>query len=152
MDEQQQTPPEPEASGPDTSAGPEPSPGRSFDVQQMVAQLQGMIEQVATQATPALREVAAKAAELAASAAVHAGPLVHKVAEGTDRFGQAVAERSSKFASDLRHGAEGSGGEAGADDAPAADAWTSGAPSPDADAGTGPADSQSPGDESTPTG
>ena len=91
MESEQQTPPE-----------QEPTSGRSVDVQAMVSQLQQMIEQVATAATPALKEVAAKAAELAASAAVHAGPIAHKVANQTDRVGKVVASKGRGIASDLR--------------------------------------------------
>jgi len=95
MDSEQQKPPEPQPE-------PEPTGGRSVDVQAMVSQLQQMIEQVATAATPALKEVAAKAAELAASAAVHAGPIAHRVANKTDQVGKSVASKGRGFASDLR--------------------------------------------------
>ena len=91
MESENRTPPE-----------QEPTSGRSVDVQAMVSQLQQMIEQVATAATPALKEVAAKAAELAASAAVHAGPIAHKVADQTDRVGKVVASKGRGIASDLR--------------------------------------------------
>ena len=103
----------------DAPAGADAS-GRTIDVNQMVAQLQQMIEQVATAATPALREVAAKAAELASSAATHAGPIAHKVAAKTDQVGQVVAEKSARFATDLRHAKAGdesaAGGNGGAGD------------------------------------
>jgi hypothetical protein len=95
MESEHQTPPEPQPE-------PEPNSGRSVDVQAMVSQLQQMIEQVATAATPALKEVAAKAAELAASAAVHAGPIAHKVANQADRAGKVVASKGRDLASDLR--------------------------------------------------
>src|SRR5262245_59526997 len=60
---------EPAGSGPDAddqAAGANAGAGRTFDTQQMLNQLQGMIDQVATNSGPALRQVAAKAAELAA--------------------------------------------------------------------------------------
>jgi hypothetical protein len=103
---------------------PEPTGGRTVDVQAMVGQLQGMIEQVATAATPALKEVAAKAAELAASAAVHAGPIAHRVADKTEQVGRVVASKSRDIASDLRHprATEGGDGTEGmAEAAPSAD-------------------------------
>jgi hypothetical protein len=85
----------------------EPLPGSgsgrpTIDVQQMLSQLQGMIDQVATATSPALREVAAKAAELAASAAHRAGPWVISIASRTDQVSQAVAGRAEQLATELR--------------------------------------------------
>jgi hypothetical protein len=83
--------------------GDTPGSGRpTIDIQGMLGQLQGMIDQVATATTPALREVAAKAAELAASAAHRAGPLVISIAARTDQVSQAVADRAEQFATELR--------------------------------------------------
>ncbi len=67
-----------------------------------LAQLQTMIENAATQATPVMRQVAAKAAELAAVAGEKAGPVATRAAEFTAEAGQKIAERSRGFASDLR--------------------------------------------------
>jgi hypothetical protein len=72
------------------------------NVQNMLAQLQSMIDNVAVQAGPVLREVAAKAAELAAVAGERAGPLAYKAAETTQKVGQRVAERGKVVAADLR--------------------------------------------------
>lgn len=98
-----------EAAAPDTgaieAAGPasDGDGGRSRpDVSHMVAQLQQMIDQVATAATPAMREVAAKAAELAAKAGEAAGPMAQKAAHVTAQVGERVAARSTRLASDLR--------------------------------------------------
>ncbi len=67
-----------------------------------LAQLQSMIENAATQATPVLREVAAKAAELAAVAGEKAGPVAARAAEFTAEAGHRIAERSRDLAADLR--------------------------------------------------
>lgn len=100
--------PGPDASDADTSgsdsssrASAGSSTGR-FDPQQMVAQLQAMIDQVANNASPQLREIAAKAAELAAKAGERAGPLAQKAAVMTQSVGERVAARSSQVAADLR--------------------------------------------------
>lgn len=91
----------------ETSAGADiggdQNSGRRPDVQQMVGQLQHMIDQLATQASPALKEVAAKAAELAAAAANRAGPIAHKAADVTGSVGQRVASKSSQVATNLRN-------------------------------------------------
>lgn len=73
-----------------------------------LGQLQGMIDNVATQAAPVLRQIAAKAAELAATAGDKAGPIAHKAADATEAAGQKLAERGRGVAADLR--ASGSGG------------------------------------------
>ncbi len=82
--------------------GGDQNSSRRPDVQQMVGQLQHMIDQLATQASPALKEVAAKAAELAAAAGNRAGPIAHKAADVTGSVGQRVADRSGQMAASLR--------------------------------------------------
>jgi hypothetical protein len=67
-----------------------------------VAQLQTMIENLATQAGPVLKEVGAKAAELAALAGEKAGPVAQKAAELTGQAGQKVAEKGRDLAAELR--------------------------------------------------
>jgi hypothetical protein len=67
-----------------------------------LTQLQAMIENLATQATPVVKEVGAKAAELAAIAGDKAGPVAQKAAELTGQAGQKIAEKSRDFAADLR--------------------------------------------------
>jgi hypothetical protein len=74
-----------------------------------MAQLQKMIDDVATQAAPVARQIAAKAAELAAVAAEKAGPAMHRAADVTTDVGQKVAERAQKLATDLRHDADAAG-------------------------------------------
>jgi hypothetical protein len=74
-----------------------------------LAQLQTMIDNVATAAAPTLREVAAKAAELAAKAGDAAGPIAQKAASVTGDVGQRVAAKSRDFAADLRRPADGNG-------------------------------------------
>ena len=83
---------EPAASGGDARATAE----------RMLAQLQSMIDQVATQAAPVVRQIGAKAAELAAVAADRAGPLAHKAADATADASERLAEKSRTWAADLR--------------------------------------------------
>jgi hypothetical protein len=78
----------------------------------MLAQLQSMIDSIATQAAPVVRQVGAKAAELAAAAADRAGPIAHKAAEATAGASVKIAERSREFAADLRRDSNGHGGTA----------------------------------------
>lgn len=83
---------------------------------EMLAQLQQMIDTLATQAAPVVREVAAKAAELAAVAGEKAGPLAHKAAGVTESVGQRVAARSKEMAADLRRARSGGEEETAAHD------------------------------------
>lgn len=72
-----------------------------------LAQLQQMIDRVAAEAAPVARDVAVKAAELAAVAGDKAGPFARRAAEVTEDVGTRVAERSRRFADEVRHrGAE----------------------------------------------
>lgn len=83
----------------------EPLPGDGEDsrkAREWLAQLQAMIDDVATQAAPMLRQVGAKAAELAAVAAEKAGPAAHRAAEVTAGASAKFAERAHKAADDLR--------------------------------------------------
>ncbi len=136
-----ETEPTPEGSGvppAEPGGGWEPAgEARSAQAREWLAQLQQMIDRVAAEAAPVARDVAAKAAELAAIAGEKAGPLARRAAEVTDDVGTKVAERSRRFAEEVRHrGAE--GGAPPADehaDAPAdAHAETAGAHSETADA------------------
>jgi hypothetical protein len=77
-----------------------------------LAQLQAMIDNVATAAAPVVREVAAKAAELAAVAGEKAGPIAHKAAEVTAEAGTKIAERGREVAAELRRDADREGGGA----------------------------------------
>ncbi len=70
--------------------------------ERMLAQLQSMIDTVATQAAPVVRQIGAKAAELAAVAADRAGPLAHRAADATADASVRIAERSRTLAADLR--------------------------------------------------
>ena len=70
-----------------------------------LAQLQAMIENLATQAAPVVKEVGAKAAELAAIAGDKAGPVAQKAAEFTGQAGQKLAEKSRELAGELRRDA-----------------------------------------------
>jgi hypothetical protein len=99
---------------------PTAQPGKSNE---WLAQLQTMIEQLATQAAPVVREVGAKAAELAAKAGEKAGPVAHRAAEMTSEAGLKLAERSRTFAAGIRRDqaarGEGPTAEASSDDAAA---------------------------------
>jgi hypothetical protein len=78
--------------------------------ERMVAQLQSMIDSIATQAAPVVRQVGIKAAELAAAAADRAGPIAHKAADATASASVKVAERSRVIAADLRREVTGTNG------------------------------------------
>lgn len=86
---------EPEQTGSDTGA----------KAREWLAQLQAMIENLATQAAPVVKEVGAKAAELAAIAGDKAGPVAQKAAEFTGQAGQKIATKSRDFAAELRRDA-----------------------------------------------
>lgn len=95
------------------SSSSEPGGGREW-----LGQLQGMIDNLATQAAPVLKEIGAKAAELAAAAGEKAGPIAHKAAGATEAAGHKLAERGREVASDLRRGDAGTGQGAAAGDVP----------------------------------
>ena len=100
MDDQMHQPPaSTEGATPDLSdAGPAPTPTRD----PVLKQLDTIIENVTSYATPVLREIAARAAELAAKAGQAAGPIAQKAATKTGEVGDIVALKSRAFASDLR--------------------------------------------------
>ncbi len=100
----------------DAPPGPEPTEPHGYDssaaegrAAAWLAQLQTMIDNVATAAAPTLREVAAKAAELAAKAGDAAGPIAQKAASVTGDVGQRVAAKSRDLAADLRRPTDGNG-------------------------------------------
>jgi hypothetical protein len=76
--------------------------GRTADSREWLAQLQSMIDNLATHAAPVMREIGAKAAELAAAAGEKAGPIAQKAAEVTAQAGVKVAERGREVAAELR--------------------------------------------------
>jgi hypothetical protein len=101
----------PKSTGPETGAGsddfawtePEQTSGDAgAKAREWVGQLQAMIENLATQATPVVKEIGAKAAELAALAGDKAGPVAQKAAEVTGQAGQKLAEKSRELATELR--------------------------------------------------
>jgi hypothetical protein len=67
-----------------------------------VRQLDSIIENLASYATPVLREIAARAAELAAKAGDAAGPMAQKAADKTQEVGGRLATKGREVASDLR--------------------------------------------------
>jgi hypothetical protein len=102
------------ANGPETSSPaddsfawtePEPTTGGTGQAREWVAQLQAMIERIATQSAPVIREVGAKAAELAALAGEKAGPVAQRAAEFTGKAGEKLAEKSRDLAAELRRDA-----------------------------------------------
>jgi len=93
-----------------TGAEDEPA-GQGSAPERMLAQLQSMIDSIATQAAPVVRQVGAKAAELAAVAADRAGPLAHRAADATADASVKIAERSRTLAADLRNRAAGANGD-----------------------------------------
>lgn len=78
---------------------------RGEKAREWLAQLQAMIENLATQAAPVVRDIGAKAAELAAVAGEKAGPVAQRAAEITGQAGQKLAERSRDLAVELRRDA-----------------------------------------------
>jgi hypothetical protein len=128
-----------------TSAGESWPPSGTTGEQRFrdwMAQLQTMIDGVATAAAPHVREIAAKAAELAAKAGDAAGPFAKRAAEATSDVGQKVAAKSRDFAADMRRMTEpdeagaGNGHESTAE-APAAPAAESVAETPFTEPSTG---------------
>lgn len=116
----------PKTSGKTTDAGSdefawtEPEQGTAdagAKAREWIAQLQAMIENLATQAGPVVKEVGAKAAELAAIAGDKAGPVAARAAEFTGQAGQKLAEKSRDLAAELRRdpAAPKSGIEGGSD-------------------------------------
>ena len=99
--------------GPDEQAAGANDPRATAE--RMLGQLQGIIDNLATQAAPVVRQIGAKAAELAAVAADRAGPLAHKAADATADASVKLAERSRTWASDLRNKAD-DGGSSGGND------------------------------------
>jgi len=92
----------PEAGGSEPSPEPAAEAGRAAQAREWLAQLEHMIEQIASHAGPVAREIGAKAAELAAVAGEKAGPLAKRAAEVTEGVGTKVAERSRTLAGGLR--------------------------------------------------
>ena len=81
------------------------APGPSspcYDPNGAVRQLEAIIQNLSTHATPVLREIAARAAELAAKAGEAAGPLAHKAATATEKVGGRVATKGLEVAAELR--------------------------------------------------
>ena len=114
--------------------GDEPEQGSSgagATAERMIAQLQSMIDQIATQAAPVVRQVGAKAAELAAAAADRAGPFAHKAADATADASVKIAERSRTIAADLRREIAGSDAPGDERGSPAATAVLDGTDGPD---------------------
>ncbi len=93
------------AVGPDARS---PVPGRpddstpSSEPNAAIRQLEAIIGNLTTFATPVLREIAARAAELAAKAAEAAGPVAHKAAVATEQVGERLAVKGHEIASGLR--------------------------------------------------
>ncbi len=100
MTDEQSMPPE--AGGSEPSPEPAAEAGRAAQAREWLAQLEHMIEQIASHAGPVAREIGAKAAELAAVAGEKAGPLAKRAAEVTGEVGTKVAERSRTLAGGLR--------------------------------------------------
>jgi hypothetical protein len=86
------------------------SPG--YDPNGAVRQLEAIIQNLTTHATPVLREIAARAAELAAKAGEAAGPLAHKAATVTEGVGGRLAAKGLEVAAELRREQPGRAGSA----------------------------------------
>jgi hypothetical protein len=101
-------------------APPPPASANEARFRDWMAQLQAMIDGVATAAAPHVREVAAKAAELAAKAGEAAGPFATRAAAATSDVGQKVAAKGRDFAADMRRMTEGDVPADGSGDEPVA--------------------------------
>jgi hypothetical protein len=93
-----------DAAADDPSLVPSPSgpSNLGYDPNGAVRQLEAIIQNLSTHATPVLREIAARAAELAAKAGAAAGPLAHKAASVTEEVGGRVATKGLEVAAELR--------------------------------------------------
>ncbi len=69
-----------------------------------IRQLEAILQNLASYATPVLREIAARAAELAAKAGEAAGPVAQKAAGATEEVGGRLAAKGHDIASGLRGG------------------------------------------------
>jgi hypothetical protein len=88
---------------PDSGTDPAAASGDArATAERMLAQLQSMIDSVATQAAPVVRQIGVKAAELAAVAADRAGPIAHRAADATADASEKLAEKSRTWAAELR--------------------------------------------------
>jgi hypothetical protein len=94
-------PPDPTSSAPDDRRFGDASATAS----KWLAELQAIIDNLATQSAPVVREVGAKAAEVAAIAAERAGPLAQRAADVTQDVGARLATRSRDLAAELRRAA-----------------------------------------------
>ena len=121
-DEDASTTPEGPQSAEVAWTAPPPASANEARFRDWMAQLQSMIDGVATAAAPHVREIAAKAAELAAKAGDAAGPFATRAAAATSDVGQKVAAKSRDFAADMRRMAEGETTTDGNGNEPAAEA------------------------------
>jgi hypothetical protein len=78
-------------------------------VEPVIHQLNSIMDNLASYATPVLREIAARAAELAAKAGQAAGPAAYKAAEKTEEVGTRLAAKGREVASDLRRDSDAPG-------------------------------------------
>jgi hypothetical protein len=81
---------------------PTESPDRTNESERPIRQIEKIIDDLATYATPVVREIAARAAELAAKAGQAAGPIAQRAADKTEAVGVRVADKSREIATDLR--------------------------------------------------
>ena len=86
---------DPAMSEPGSAAGPTAT-------EPAIRQLDSIIENLASYATPVLREIAARAADLAAKAGEAAGPMAQRAADRTEAAGGRLSVKSRELASDLR--------------------------------------------------
>ncbi len=104
MTEQERIAPDYEADPNDATSEslvPSKAPGSS-GMEPPLRQLDSIIENLASYATPVLRGIAARAAELAARAGEAAGPIAQRAADKTEEVAGRVATKSREVASDLR--------------------------------------------------
>ena len=84
------------------SADPVPERAGPGSMEAPIRQLDTIIANLTSYATPVLKEIAARAAELAAKAGEAAGPMAQKAADKTEEVGGRLATKGREVASDLR--------------------------------------------------
>ena len=91
-----------------------PGEQSSGSTEPAIRQLDSIIANLTSYATPVLKEIAARAAELAAKAGEAAGPMAQKAADKTEEVGGRLATKGREVASDLRRETSVAGSDSGA--------------------------------------
>ena len=106
--------PDPNLDNPTASTDLVPGKQDSGSTEPAIRQLDSIIANLTSYATPVLKEIAARAAELAAKAGEAAGPMAQKAADKTEEVGGRLATKGREVASDLRRETAVAGSDNGA--------------------------------------